>query len=87
MPQKFEKPFWRTVDGKEFSTLKDAEAHERANYHHALTRLEAPAIRAAIELDPDYAPLALAIERAANEIKRNRRAKAETPAAPPAMDP
>jgi hypothetical protein len=77
VPQKFEKPFWKTIDGKEFASLKEAEAHEAANYHHALTGLDPAAVRLAIDLAPEHAALTAAIERAANEIKRNRRARAE----------
>ena len=75
MPQKFEKPFWRTLDGLEFATLKEAEAHEAANYHLVLANLTAFGVQAAIALAPESAHITAAIERAAIEIKRNRRAR------------
>ncbi len=89
MPEKILKPFWKSIDGQEFPTLKDAEAHEAANYHHTLTGRDPATVRLAIDLHPEHAALTLAIERAAAEIKRNRRKQAEAPPAaePPQPDP
>ena len=86
MPEKILVEKWKALDGKVCDTRKDAEAHEAANFHLMLCGLSAEEVQEALELKRE--PIAGAIERAALEIKRARRAKADAAQEPhPQPDP
>lgn len=88
MPQAVQVARWKTFDGRDFATRKEAEAHEEANLLGALVGLDADDVQAAVALAPGREVLTAAIERAALDIKRARRAKAEAaPATEPQQQP
>ncbi len=86
MPEKITVERYKAFDGKVFDLRKDAEAHEAAHFHLMLCDLSAEQVQEALDLKRE--PIAGAIERAALEIKRARRAKAEAAQEPhPQPDP
>lgn len=83
MPQKITVERYKAFDGKVFDTRKEAEAHESENYLPMIAEAKIEEIMAAVEGDERVKYLTAAIERAALEIKRIRRARAEASPEPP----